>query len=128
MARRSLAKTHKGGRKSAVVSKKGVRKTVYAKSKTSKTKRRGGKVGRRSRRIKRRSRRNRRKSGGLFERARRGLGKSLTVMKDMLPSIRSPRTDTVQYVPQGSPPHNNPDGEYNGGPVRPRTLGPTNQP
>ena len=66
MARRSLAKTHKGGRKSANASKKGGHKMVNGKSKT---KRGGGKIRRRSRRNKRRSRRNRRKSGGLFERS-----------------------------------------------------------
>ena len=65
MARRSLAKTHKGGRKTANASKKGGRKT--ANSKNGKTKRGGGKVRRRSRRNRRRSRRNRRKGGsGIF--------------------------------------------------------------
>ena len=67
MARRSLAKTHKGGRKSANASKKGGHKMVNGKSKNGKTKRGGGKIRRRSRRNKRRSRRNRRKGGsGIF--------------------------------------------------------------
>ena len=66
MARRSLAKTHKGGRKSANASKKGGHKMVNGKSKNGKTKRGGGKVRRRSRRNRRRSRRNRRKGGAMW--------------------------------------------------------------